>query len=102
MSLDIKRLIEAEKEAGRLVEEANVEARLIRRDGEKEIAHLIEVSDRDGASLRRRIEAEFDQERDRLRRESEARILEAAAAVRSALSARKQAAVEEVLGELMR
>lgn len=100
MALDIATLIEAEREAKRLVGEAEAEARWIRRAVEKEIAQLIEVSEKESANTRRRLESSFEQERARLLAESDARALEDAKYVRSALAARKQAAVEEVVREL--
>jgi hypothetical protein len=100
VSLEITKLIEAEREARRLVGEAEAEVRWIRRAAEKEITQLIEVSEKESANMRRRLESAFEQEKARLLAESDARVLEDAGHVQSALATRKQAAVEKVVQEL--
>jgi len=102
MALDISRLMEAEKEAKRLVDEATAEARWIRHGSERECAEVQEVAERECANLQRRLESDFDRELSKLGEESRSRIEEVTAAARASLSAKKQAAVERVKMELLR
>lgn len=102
MALDISRLMEAEKEARRLLDEAAAEVRWVRRGAERERGELQEVAERECVNLQRRLESDFDAELSRLADESRARIDEVTAGVGAALSSNRQAVVEGVKLELLR